>query len=317
MNRILVVGIDSVVGTNLVRTWSTRNHVMGVTTAKPIELENVQVVKQSAFTSSNVKQILNDFQPDRVVYCGMGSHSSWNFEDDPEQYSEYHLQEELDAVTLWSQELALSPRRLTYISSDAIFTGPWMFHEEESDSYCDTPHAALLRKLESIILESSETALVVRTNSYGWSAAEDGWIEQLLDRLEQCTYPVVDSVRHATPILATDLAKILSSAHREELRGVYHIAGAERVSPLRFVQHLASQFDVRLPFTLEITPLTERPAGFGKGECSLQTRKIRKRLCLPMPMLVEGLTRLRQEQQSDSTEQILEYQEPEILYPAA
>ena len=41
--------------------------------------------------------------------------------------------------------------------------------------------------------------------------------------------------------------------------------------------------------------LIDRPSGFGCGETSLQTRKIRRALGVSMPMLGEGLQRLFQQ----------------------
>jgi dTDP-4-dehydrorhamnose reductase len=44
--------------------------------------------------------------------------------------------------------------------------------------------------------------------------------------------------------------------------------------------------------------LCEVPQGFGEGESSLQTKEIRKELCVAMPLLSEGLVRLREQSES-------------------
>jgi dTDP-4-dehydrorhamnose reductase len=103
---------------------------------------------------------------------------------------------------------------------------------------------------------------------------------------------LLDCVRHATPILATDLASALIASFERDLHGIYHIAGAERVNPARFVQELARTFDLPFPARANIGSLSERPTGFGQGEASLHTRKIRKTLDIAMPLLADGLARL-------------------------
>jgi dTDP-4-dehydrorhamnose reductase len=105
-----------------------------------------------------------------------------------------------------------------------------------------------------------------------------------------------DFISHATPILATDLAEIVNRAWDEGLAGVYHIAGAERISPLQFAQRLADHFELPWLALRDEETLNERPTGFGAGETSLQTKTIRKALCVAMPMLSEGLGRLQAQQ---------------------
>jgi dTDP-4-dehydrorhamnose reductase len=179
------------------------------------------------------------------------------------------------------------------ISSDAIFTVPWIFHDEESLAICRTPEATAVRDAEQLVRDACPAALVVRTNAFGWSPTAGGWIEDLLAGIEERRMLDCDCIRHATPILATDLAEIVDRAWQEELTGVFHIAGAERISPMQFAQRLADQFDLPWLTLRREQTLVELPQGFGAGETSLQTKKIRKALCVAMPMLSEGLARLR------------------------
>jgi dTDP-4-dehydrorhamnose reductase len=64
------------------------------------------------------------------------------------------------------------------------------------------------------------------------------------------------------------------------------------VNPLQFVQRLAERFDLPWLSIQRGEAPQERVEGFGLGECSLQTKRLRKALCVAMPMLSEGLDRL-------------------------
>jgi dTDP-4-dehydrorhamnose reductase len=195
---------------------------------------------------------------------------------------------------MWIEAARLAAKRLTLISSDAVFTGPWMFHTESCDSFCQANEARTLRALESAAIKDSANTLVVRTHAYGWSPHFDGgWIDGMLAALEADEPPIFDCVAHATPILATDLADVLVPAWSAELRGIYHIAGAERTNPHRFACALARIFDLNPPQTAWLAPTERLPTGFARGEASLQTRSIRRALGIGLPMLVEGLERLR------------------------
>jgi dTDP-4-dehydrorhamnose reductase len=100
----------------------------------------------------------------------------------------------------------------------------------------------------------------------------------------------VDAVRHATPILASDLAECLYAAYRANLAGMYHVAGAERTSPYRFAAEMASAFGTPGRFV----QLTSRTAASRRpyvDETSLNTLAFRRAVEKPLPMLREGLAR--------------------------
>src|SRR5690606_39234932 len=132
----------------------------------------------------------------------------------------------------------------------------------------------------------------------------NGWVESLLRSVETQRFVQQDHIRHATPILATDLAEIVRRACLENLTGTYHVAGAERVSPLSFTQRLADQFELPWLAMRRESSLTEAPQGFGEGECSLQTKQIRKALCVAMPLLSEGLSRLKEQAENGYREKL-------------
>jgi dTDP-4-dehydrorhamnose reductase len=169
-----------------------------------------------------------------------------------------------------------------------------MFHTESCDSFCQANEARTLRTLEEAVLKDSGNSLVIRTHAYGWSPRFDGgWIDGILAALESDQPPVFDCVAHATPILATDLADVLAAAWNAGLTGLSHIAGAERTNPHRFACALARVFDLEPPQTIQLAPTATPPAGFARGEASLHTRSIRRALGIGLPMLIEGLERLR------------------------
>lgn len=292
MNKTLVVGIETVVGANLAAKLADDQVVVGVTDANGISIEGVELV-QVAHDADAIEQCLVDHAPDEVIYCGPEACSAW----DP--HSGASLSESsVETAAVWAAAAKEAAAGFTMISSDAVFTGPWMFHDEESLALCQSPEASLIRETEKRVAQACPSALIVRTNAFGWSPlGERGWLESLISDIENHQVLGCDFISHATPILATDLAGILCRAWDERLAGVYHIAGAERISPLQFAQRLADHFELPwLALRNEEETLTERPSGFGAGETSLQTKTIRKALCVAMPMLSEGLGRLRAQQ---------------------
>ncbi|HVJ85050.1 MAG TPA: sugar nucleotide-binding protein [Caulifigura sp.] len=291
MNPILVVGAETVVGANLSIHLADQYDVFAASLAGRLELAGCRVLPETGSQLSPERTIA-EVCPQTVVLCGPAARSSWDAASMKSLRAE-----SLDGMRAWAAAAAKAGAKVVLISSDAVFTGPWMFHDEEGESHCATPAATAIRALEEDVADLSENTLIVRTNAYGWSPSEaGGWLENILALIEARRPIQLDPVRHATPILATDLADILEKMLVENLTGTYHVAGAERISPMGFAQRLAGQFNLPWIPARKSSIQTEAPIGFGAGECSLQTRKLRLDLCIPMPLLSESLGRLEGQQ---------------------
>jgi len=303
VERFLVVGVDTVAGANLAATFADHHHVSTWAPMTGYEIAHCNALDPAL----SPDQLIRHAQADCVLYCGAAARSAW----EPETKSLTNDAMVADADT-WAKACAAAQVRLVMISSDAVFSGPWMFHEENSHGLCFSYQSQALRAAESHVCESCPDALIIRTNVFGWSATGEGtgWVETLLRTVETKRFVEQDHVRHATPILATDLAEIVRRACQEKLSGIYHVAGAERVSPLSFTQRLADQFELPWLAMRRETSLMEVPQDFSEGECSLQTKKIRKELCVAMPLLSEGLTRLREQAENGYREKLCSHRQP-------
>ncbi|MEZ6056894.1 MAG: sugar nucleotide-binding protein [Planctomycetaceae bacterium] len=293
MDKILVVGVETVAGANIAATLAEYGSVVGIAFETPLDIQGCDI--HLATLADSPADIIAEHAPRHIVYCGAAARSSW----------EADFESLFDASTpkvasQWAAAANEAQVSLTYLSSDALFTGPWMFHEERGPGECKSPQAQWIRQAEQEVLAANETALVVRTNVFGWSpfGSQGGEIEALLAEIEAKRIVDLDCIRHATPILASDLAEILWRCWQEQLQGIYHIAGAERVNPMKFAQRLADHFALPWLSLRREEPLVAPVAEFAAGECSLQTKKLRKAVCIAMPMLSESLTRLKEQRQN-------------------
>jgi dTDP-4-dehydrorhamnose reductase len=289
VDQLLIAGIDSVVGANLAAHLADRFRVVGTSTTSDVSIEGCETIVTAAEDAQAIRQLASRQRPGRIVLCQAAGDTAWHrlggWVASPSG---------IESARLWAEAAGELGIPVTLLSSDAVFTGPWMFHGETSDSYCPSMQARSLRTLESSVLDLAPQTLVVRTHAYGWSpgAGGSGWIEGIVAALESDEPGVFDCAPHATPILATDLAEILGLCWEAGLSGMYHIAGAERVNPHRFVSALARVFDLAAPRGAVLTPGDSAGTTFGQSETSLRTRTVQRTVGRPMPMLVEGLQRL-------------------------
>ena len=289
MDTILVAGVNSVVGANLAEALSDQRSVVGVSFGSPVELPTCQVEAVIPRKHSAVIELLQRIKPCRVVLCGAGADSCWDESRRPQPA-------DVSQAKAWIDAAHSIGCHLTLISSDAVFTGPWMFHAENSHSLCSSAEAAFLRQIEDHAATTASDSLLVRTHAIGWQpGGEQGWLESMLNTIERGSIGPVDFARHGTPMLATDLAEVLVKSWESGLVGTHHVAGAERVSPREFAMRLADHFRLSRPATPIAGSLVDRSIGFGCGETSLQTRKIRRALGIPLPLLDESLDKLYQQ----------------------
>jgi dTDP-4-dehydrorhamnose reductase len=289
VDTLLVAGIDTVVGANLASSLSEDCRVVGLALSKPTTLSHCETAYCPHTDAETARKWLASIKPNRVVLCGPAAQSPWHTAFSPAPKTS-----DIETAEHWAYAASESNAEFTLVSSDALFTGPWLFHTEESNCLCDSSEARRIRQIEKTCLKACPESLVIRTNVFGWSS-DRGWLEQTLDDLDAGIAGPFDFQRHASPMLATDFVESLQQAWIANLQGTYHIAGAERVNPNQFVNRLATEFGLPAPHPVDGNSLMERPVGFGCGETSLHTTKIRKSIGISMPTLAESLQRLREQ----------------------
>jgi dTDP-4-dehydrorhamnose reductase len=250
----------------------------------PRQLAGCQAVVCDPGDAQSVMNLFADLRPQRLVYCGAAANSAWDSSAKPSA-------RDVQQAEHWLRAAKLADVSLTVVSSDAIFTGPWMFHAENSKSLCPSAEATFLRTIEQMAQDAIPESLIVRTNAFGWGSP---WLSALLADDGTTLRSSPDCIRHASPILVNDLIDLVAKSWSAGLDGVYHVGGAERVNPAAFTQRFASEFALKIPKLSSTESLTNRASGFGGSETSLQTRKLRRALGISVPLLNEGLHRLRQ-----------------------
>jgi dTDP-4-dehydrorhamnose reductase len=288
VERILVAGIDTVVGSNIAATLSQEYNVVGLSFSAPISIEGCETSVCARQDQESIRKWIGSVRPQVTVHCPISDCTGW------QKAKPSRPPNDVEPFFAWARAAQEVDSQFTLVSTDAVFSGPWMFHKEESRCHCESGEARAIRAAESAAREAHPRTLLVRTCAYGWRPESSGLgtIEDTVAKLEEHAAGPFDSQHYATPILASDLAEILHRAWEAQLAGVYHIGGAERVSPLRFAERLAERFGLPAPTPVRAVALVERPKGFAQGETSLHATKIRKALGVAVPMLDEGLARL-------------------------
>lgn len=285
MEKVLIVGVENVAGANLAAVLAPGFETVGLTASPAVQIENCRIIQLRRLDQATVSQIVQTERPDQIVFCGAAARSCW----DPAPSQGIEDQ----AAIAWARAANQFEAGFTFVSSDAIFSGPWMSHAENDAHFCETPQAELIRQTEADVRQACPTALVVRTNVFGWSSSESdpGFAEMILTCLENGTTPDLDPLRYASPILASDLAAILLKAWEASQAGTLHAGGAERINPCQFAVQIAAGMNLPAPNFDQRARLSKPVTGFGRGETMLNSRKARRLLGVSMPIIDEGIRR--------------------------
>ncbi|HET6882836.1 MAG TPA: sugar nucleotide-binding protein [Pirellulales bacterium] len=288
MDKVLVTGVDGLVGANVAAVLADRCQVVGVA-GQAVGPEGCRMLDCDPYQPAEVASAIAAETPKYVIHCGPLSRPQWDAADmaPPDAEREAGL-----AVSMIEAAQRVGARSAVVLT-DAVFAGPRLFHTEASAPHGHSILAEAAIAVEHALIECN--TLLVRTHTYGWSpaGASPNYAQRMWQLLSQDEVCQADPERHATPILASDLAGLIQRALQKKLTGLMHISGAERTSPFRFAAELALAcgFAGRLVrVARDVAP--RRP---NVDETSLNTYRARRELETPLPLLREGLSRFAEQ----------------------
>ena len=285
MQKLLIHGIDTLVGANFALALRDRYEIVGLAATEDWQLAGCQTLTCDPGSVQDVLEQVRSVAPQAIVSCGPLSRGSWDLATD----AGVNAEREVELARALAQAAEPTRAHLTVLSTDAQFAGPRMFHSESSPALAALPAASSAKALCSALARTE--VLVIRSHVYGWSPAgtQTCFAQRVWEQLSAGGCAAVDARRYATPILASDLAELYHKALEARLGGVYHITGAERTNQYRFAAELAVAFGFTGRQVNLIAPEVASRAYV--DETSLNTRAIRRTLETPLPMLREGLQR--------------------------
>ena len=287
MDRLFVTRPDTLVGSAVATTLAGRMDLVG-----DVESSLIASSQRAGFDLEAVCEAVQQAAPRLVVHSGPFAVAGWDVGGlgAPAGVDRRSMTHEAELAVGLAEACRAAGAKLVVVVTDGMFAGPHMFHNENARPNAAGPFARGAATVEAKLARGG--ALVLRSHVYGWSPAAYGcnYAERMFHELTGERPCPVDAVRHATPILATDLADRIHDAYRLNLAGLYNLTGAERTSPYRFAAELAASLGVPGRF-VQLTAKPDRGQRVNVEETSLNTLAFRRATNRPLPMLREGLAR--------------------------
>lgn len=273
MKRLLIVGVDTVAGRSLAERCSKNWEVVGLGTSSDTH-SPAPCSFQAPISLSSLQQQCKT--ADVVVFCGDAARSSWDDDFGTLAFERRWLQKCVDAASS-------ARAKLIFISSDVVFDGPWIFHDDNSRCVAKTPLARLLLGYEELAASVPES-LIVRTNIV--AVTREGFLQEALNSFCDGRETNFDASTFATPIAAPDFANALLNCMNDRVHGFINIGGSERTTPFAFALSLGRSMSA------DCSLIQPNPVATRMVERSLRCQRLRSELSLPTPLLKETLESL-------------------------
>ena len=287
---ILVTGASGLLGAHVLRQGLDANRkVAGLAGQYQFQMDGAEIHQADLTDFAATRRIVESVKPTVIVHCAAATNVDW-CEEHPEAAHEINVR-----ASAFLAELAREVRaRFVYVSTDSVFDGE---KGDYSESDAPSPRNVYARtKLtgEQEALRVNPETLIARVNFYGWNLQDKASLaEWILGRLSEGeTVPGFTDV-YFCPLLVNDLADVLLKMLDRGLAGIYHAAGAEKISKFEFARRVATTFgfppEQVVPTSIEQVQLR---AGLPR-DTSLQIQKTTSALGYAMPDVDSGLRKFR------------------------
>ena len=294
---IVITGASGLLGASLVLEARERGReVIAVSRRHPLRASGLRSVLVDVTDAAALADALSGARPAWVVHCAAETDLE-RCEADEAACRRVNA-DAPRTVARWARGEGAG---VVHVSTDAVFDGRRGGYAEADEPAPLSAYGRAKLAGERAVLEEAPDAIVVRTAIYGWNMLpKESLAEWFLGRLARTTRVRGWTDAFFTPILTTDLAQIVLDMTDRGLAGVYHVAGAERVSKHGFGVRIAEVFGLD-PSLIEPSSVADAALRAPRGrDLSLSVAKAARALGRAMPGIDAGLHRFRR-QREDGT----------------
>ena len=284
--RVLVVGVSGFLGGYLAESLRAfRWAVTGTYHSQP----RPDGVKLDIRRPAELDRLCSEYSPDVVCLCAAEPNVD---------YCEQHPAETAAVNVEGTRNTALAASRIgarvVFFSSDYVFDGTSGPYQEPDPVAPLSEYGRQKVRSERLLQELVPDCLILRvTVLYGWESQGKNFFEHLLRTVSRGQTLRVPNDQIGSPTLVNNLAEIAAQLVTQGARGLYHIAGPDRMDRYSFALQVANVFEldaskiVGVP-TSELKQAARRPLCAG-----IRADRVRKEISVKLVGVSEGLQWLK------------------------
>jgi dTDP-4-dehydrorhamnose reductase len=293
--RILITGASGLLGLNLALELCREHTVFGTVNQHTLHTDAFAVIQADLLAPGALESLFERSRPDWVIHCAALANLE-ACEANPALASQLNTELPRRLAQLCSEnrrDVTRGGARLVHISTDAVFDGARGNYTETDEPSPLGVYARTKLEAEWAVVEADPHAIITRVNLFGWSmSGRRSLAEFFFNNLSVGKQVMGFTDVIFCPLLANDIAHILTRMLKMDLSGTYHTVGGECLSKYKFGVRLAERFGLDAGL---ITPTSIQQGGLSAARSpnlSLCTEKLAAALGQPLPSLSPALERL-------------------------
>jgi len=259
---------------------------------RKINLRGMKTLEANLASPAEVLRALDTVQPDIVVHAA-GVTNVETCESNPRLAEEVNVR----CAANVARGCATRGVRLVHVSTDHLFAGVAAGADESWTVEPQNVYARTKAQAELEVLQTLPSALVVRTNFFGWGPSyRRSFSDSIIAALRADRELLLFQDVFFTPILIAALAGAVHDLLDRKAVGIFHVAGDDRISKHDFGLAVARYFqlDARL---IKAGSIRDQPGLVRRPlDMSLSNRKLRALLGRGAGGIADHLTRLREQE---------------------
>jgi len=241
MARILITGVNGLLGINLAQETMAEHDIVGVDRGKLVNAP-FKILKADLLDYGAVDLMLDTARPDWMINCAALANLE-ACENAPDLARRLNI----DLPAQMAKACKARDIHFVHISTDAVFDGKLnSFYKEEDETNPLGVYAQTKLDGERAVLAENPNVIVTRVNFYGWSltgqrSLAEFFFHNLANNKGMSGFTDVKFC----PMLANDTARTLIKMLRKGLSGLYHLVGPQAMSKYQFGVEIARKFRLR------------------------------------------------------------------------
>ena len=237
---MLITGGSGLLGLN----WALLKHeswnVVFAVNSRFVCLNGIHSIKLDLSNRDLIRRLIDDFKIDLVVHTA-GLTSIELCEANPRLAREVN--------TIFSGNVAHACKAceipMIHVSTDNLFDGKDQLVLEDHPINPLNIYGKTKADAESLVQELHSDIIIARTNFYGWGPPyKHSFSDAILIALRAGREITLFSDVYYTPIVMSELVQTSHDLLDNDLRGVFHVCGNERLTKLSFGKLLAQKFSL-------------------------------------------------------------------------
>ena len=218
-----------------------------------------------------VESILCELSPKVVIHTAALTHLD---------YCAQHQREAREVNVRGTENVALAAEqvkaRLIYVSTDSVFKGDESFYSEDDLPEPLGYYGQTKLEGERIVSSLSSNCCIARVSLlYGWSLNSSRcFTETMINDLRNKREVKLFVDEYRTPMYVKNLCEMfLELAARDELPGIFHLGGSQRLSRFEFGLRIAQEFGFNEKYLNPVSVKTFPFADERPRDCSMNNEK--------------------------------------------